>query len=285
MNSVGIHALVWVGEWTGDAPKRAMAGARAAGYDRIEIPLLDSWRIDTEATAALLREHQLAMTANQFLTDATDITSEDPAVVAAGERLLRRAVDTVAALGGDYVCGTVYSKLGRYDHQPTARGRRGSAEVLRRIADHAAPAGIRLGLELCNRYETNLLNTAQQALDMLELIDRPNAVVHLDTFHMNLEETDMVTPVLACGERLGYVHIGESNRGYPGTGTVDFDGFFGALARVGYQGPITFESFSSAVLAPELTNALCIWRDLWEDSADLARHARRFIGDQLARRT
>ncbi|WP_035850790.1 sugar phosphate isomerase/epimerase family protein [Kitasatospora azatica] len=282
-NSVGIHALVWVGDWSGDAPKRAMAGARDCGYDRIEIPLLGSWQIDTGRTRALLDECQLAMTANQFLTEATDISSADPAAVAAGEQLLHRAVETVAALGGDYICGTLYSRLGRYDRQPTERGRRSSAEVLRGVADRAADAGIRIGLELCNRYETNLLNTAEQALEMLELIDRPNAVVHLDTFHMNLEETDMVTPVLACGERLGYVHIGESHRGYLGTGTVDFDGFFGALARIGYTGPITFESFSSAVLAPELTGALCIWRDRWQDSADLARHARQFIAQQLTR--
>jgi D-psicose/D-tagatose/L-ribulose 3-epimerase len=115
----------------------------------------------------------------------------------------------------------------------------------------------------------------------MEEIDRPNVVVHLDTYHMNIEESDMMTPVLACGDKLGYVHIGESHRGYLGSGSVDFDSFFRALVHIGYRGPITFESFSSAVLAPDLTNALCIWRDLWTDSEDLAGHARRFIGAQL----
>ena len=91
----------------------------------------------------------------------------------------------------------------------------------------------------------------------------------------------MVRPVLACGDRLGYVHIGESHRGYIGSGNVDFPGFFRALAHIGYEGPVTFESFSSVIVAPELSNALCIWRVPWTDSEDLARHARQFIEEQI----
>lgn len=280
-NSFGVHALVWVDGWDETSARAAMGGARGAGYDRIEIPLLDSWDIDTAMTRGLLEEHELAMTANLFLTAATDITSEDPDVVAAGQHRLLGGADTVRDVGGDYLCGTIYSMLGKYDHPPTPRGRANCVGVLQRVADRAAESGIRLGLELCNRYETNLLNTAAQALAIMEEIDRPNVVVHLDTYHMNIEESDMVTPVLACGDRLGYVHIGESHRGYLGSGGVDFGAFFRALVHVGYGGPITFESFSSAVLAPDLTNALCIWRDLWTDSEDLAGHARQFIGAQL----
>lgn len=280
-NSFGVHALVWVGTWDEPRARRAMEGARACGYDRLEIPLLDSWDIDTGMSRRLLQENGLAMTGNLFLTAATDITSEDPDVVAAGERRLLHGADTVRDLGGDFLCGTIYSMLGKYDHPPTARGRANCVGVLRRVADHASAAGIRLGLELCNRYETNLLNTAGQALAMIDEIDRPNVVVHLDTYHMNIEETDMMRPVLECGDRLGYVHIGESHRGYLGSGQVDFGAFFRALVQVGYRGPITFESFSSAVLAPDLTNALCIWRDLWTDSEGLAGHARQFIAAQL----
>jgi D-psicose/D-tagatose/L-ribulose 3-epimerase len=280
-NSFGVHALVWVGSWDEANARSAMEGARRCGYDRIEIPLLESWNIDATVYRPLLEEQGLAMTGNLFLTAATDITSEDPGIVAAGERRLMGGADVVRDLGGDYLCGTIYSMLGKYDHPPTARGRANCVGVLQRVADHAADAGINLGLELCNRYETNLLNTATQALAIMDEIDRPNVRVHLDTYHMNIEESDMVTPVLACGDRLGYVHIGESHRGYLGSGGVDFGAFFRALVHIGYDGPITFESFSSAVLAPDLTNALCIWRDLWTDSEDLARHARQFIADQL----
>jgi D-psicose/D-tagatose/L-ribulose 3-epimerase len=81
---------------------------------------------------------------------------------------------------------------------------------------------------------------------------------------------------------LGYVHIGENHRGYLGSGHIDFAAFFHALTDIGYAGPITFESFSSAVAAPGLSNDLAIWRNLWDDGADLARHARAFIAGGLA---
>lgn len=74
-----------------------------------------------------------------------------------------------------------------------------------------------------------------------------------------------------------YVHIGESHRGYLGTGSVDFDGLFKALAAANYRGPLTFESFSSSVVSRSLTDNLCVWRNLWEDSEDLATHARSYM--------
>lgn len=279
--SLGIHALVWTGEWNEERARYAAACTRACGYDRLEIPLLDSWHIDPVSTRRIMREHGLAVTGNLFHTRDTDITSEDPAVVAAGEERLRRGVELVRDLGGDHLCGTIYSMLGKYDRPPTPEGRARSAAVLRRIADLAADSGIRLGLETCNRYETNLVNTAAQALALAEEIDRPNVDVHLDTYHLNIEEPDTVHPVLVAGDRLGYVHVGESNRGYLGSGDIGFAGFFRILHRTGYTGPIVFESFSSKVIAPELSNALCIWRDPWDDSEDLARHAHRFITEHL----
>ncbi|NKZ07049.1 sugar phosphate isomerase/epimerase family protein [Actinomadura latina] len=279
--TLGIHALVWTGDWNEGRARYAAERTRACGYDRLEIPLLDSWHIDAPSTRRIMAEHGLAVTGNLFHTRDTDITSEDPAAVAAGERRLRQGVELVRDMGGDRLCGTIYSMLGKYDRPPTARGRAQSAEVLRRTADLAADAGVRLGLETCNRYETNLVNTAAQALALAEEIDRPNVDVHLDTYHLNIEEPDTAHPVLVAGDRLGYVHVGESNRGYLGSGDIDFAGFFRALHRAGYTGPIIFESFSSAVIAPELSNALCIWRDPWDDSDDLAGHAQRFITEQL----
>ena len=98
---------------------------------------------------------------------------------------------------------------------------------------------------------------------------------------MNIEESDLFQPVLDADRRLGYVPIGESHRGYLGTGSVDFETFFRALDRIDYDGPVVFESFSSAVVSAELSNTLGIWRNLWEDSDDLAAHANRFIRDGL----
>ncbi|MDQ1607183.1 MAG: D-psicose/D-tagatose/L-ribulose 3-epimerase, partial [Microbacteriaceae bacterium] len=119
-------------------------------------------------------------------------------------------------------------------------------------------------------------------LVFIDEIGHDNVSVHLDTYHMNIEEAGLLAPVLDVGGRLGYVHIGESHRGYLGSGTVDFGSFFRGLGRIGYDGPVVFESFSSAVVNANLSNTLGIWRNLWQDSADLAAHANTFIRNQLA---
>ena len=100
---------------------------------------------------------------------------------------------------------------------------------------------------------------------------------------MNIEESDFFQPVhdVAASGKLGYAHIGDSHRGYLGTGTVDFATFFRALHDVAYDGPVVFESFSSVVVSAELSNTLGIWRNLWQDSDDLAAHANRYIRDAM----
>src|SRR3978361_1668884 len=100
------------------------------------------------------------------------------------------------------------------------------------LAEQASAAGVTLALEVVNRYETNIANTAAE---MLALIDRTGADidVHLDSYHMNIEENGPVEPVEQCGPRLGYLHIGESHRGYLGTGNVDFDSLFSAVRANG----------------------------------------------------
>src|SRR6266508_4362100 len=215
MNTLGVHALVWVGDWTEKSCRAAVERTKAAGFDLIEIPVLDPDRIDAAMTRRVLDEAGLA---------------------------------AACSLG---------------------------------LSFDAGESGITLGLETVNRYESNVVNTAQQTLALIKDVGAPNVVVHLDTYHMNIEEGDLARPVYECGERLGYVHVGESHRGYLGSGTVDFRTFFRALTAVGYAGPITFESFSSAVVSEGLSNMLGVWRNLWSDGDDLARHARSFIVDQL----
>ncbi|MGZ6388642.1 MAG: sugar phosphate isomerase/epimerase family protein [Ktedonobacterales bacterium] len=277
MNRVGVHALVWAGGWSEQESRRAIESSRAAGYDLIEIPVLDPSAIDVAMTRKVLDDVGLGAACSLGLNPDTDISSPDAEVVARGERLLHDALVVTRDLGAEYLGGVLSSALAKYTRPPSAEGRANAVRVLRGLAERAAASGIALGLEVVNRYESNLLNTVQQALQFIAEVGAGNLKVHLDTYHMNIEESDFVTPVLACGDRLGYVHVGESHRGYLGTGTVDFPAFFRALAAIHYQGTVTFESFSSAVVAPGLSTTLAIWRDTWTDGADLARHARQFI--------
>lgn len=276
-NPLGIHALVWVGGWSHEECELAIASTKAAGFDRIEIPALEPGRIDIADTQARLEAHGIKAGVSLGLAPSADINSEDLAVVARGRETLMNALDVTSGVDADYLGGVIFSAMTKYPGPTTAAARANSVSVIKELAQAAAERNITVGLEFVNRYESNLLNTVDQTLAYLDEVDEPNTVVHADVYHMNIEETDYRTPILRCADRLGYVHIGESHRGYLGTGTIRFPEFFGALNEIGYAGPLTFESFSSAVVDPNLSNVLAVWRDMWDDSMDLATHARAFI--------
>ena len=281
MNPLGIHALVWTEGWSEEECRRAVARTKETGYDLIEIPLLDPWAVDADLTRRVLEDAGIGAACSLGLDFDTDVSSANPAVTLRGRELLEQAIDVTSRVGATFLGGVVHSAMGKYPAPPTERGRRNCVEALRQLAKRAEAAGVTIGVEAVNRYESNLVNTAEHALELVEEIGTPNVVVHLDTYHMNIEEADLAAPVRSCAGRLGYVHVGESHRGYLGTGTVAFGELFGALAEIGYDGPLTFESFSTAVISERFATALAVWRDPWQDGRDLAAHARRFIVDQL----
>lgn len=211
-----------------------------------------------------------------------DINNEDLAIVKRGEERLFSALGVVEAIGGDYLGGVIFSALGKYQAPITPKARANAIGSLQRLANSALDRGITLGLEPVNRYESNFINTIDQALEVIEEIGASNVKVHADVYHMNIEEEDMRTPVLRAGEKLGYVHIGASHRGSLGTGNIDFDMFFAALKEINYKGAITFESFSSTVVSKDLSNTLAIWRNLWTDNMKMAISSREFIERRLA---
>jgi D-psicose/D-tagatose/L-ribulose 3-epimerase len=277
MNKLGVHALVWVGGWSHDECERAIAQTAELGFDLIEIPALDPSTIDSAHTRKMLDRYRLGTTLSLGLDASTDISSGDPAKQARGEVRLMQVLDIARAIGATHVCGILYSAFQKYSEPASAVGIAGAVDVLRRVGEHAARHDITIGLEVVNRYESNVLNTAAQATAFAQRVGLPNVKVHLDTYHMNIEEADLEAAVIDTADMLGYFHIGESGRGYLGAGNIDFDRVFRGLAKSGYSGPITFESFSSAVVNPQLSGILGIWRNLWEDSTDLAKHAKGFI--------
>eukprot|EP00878_Enallax_costatus_P018219 GHUV01019172.1.p1 GENE.GHUV01019172.1~~GHUV01019172.1.p1 ORF type:complete len:247 (+),score=60.07 GHUV01019172.1:1018-1758(+) len=228
-------------------------------------------------TKRVFSEHGVKAACSLGLSLDADISSDDDTVVQQGAACLDNALAFAAGIGAQHLCGILYSALAKYPRPPTAAGRRNAIRELKVLADKAADRGVKVCLEVVNRYETNLLNTAAQAMDLIAEANHPNMYVHLDSYHMNIEEPSMEMAVRLCGDRLGYVHLGESHRGYMGSGSVDFEGLFRGLADIRYEGPITFESFSSAVVSEDLSNNLCVWRNLWSDSADLAAHARGYV--------
>lgn len=283
-NPLGIHAAVFAGGWSPQECRHAVSAARATGYDVLEIPALDPSAIDMKDTRRVLDDAGLTGVCSLGLDIDADISSPDPAVAQRGEERLFDALEIAAGLGGGYLGGVVYSALGKYNRPVDPRGRDNAVAAIGRVAARAAEEDVTLGLEPVNRYESNLINTAAQAVQFIDDVGAGNIVVHLDIYHVNIEERSVADAIADCGEHLGYVHVGESHRGYLGTGSADLDGLFRSLADVGYDGTITFESFSRAVISPDLSDRLGVWRDLWDDGEDLARHAREFMAARLSAR-
>ncbi|MDQ1082633.1 MULTISPECIES: sugar phosphate isomerase/epimerase [Microbacterium] len=280
-NPLGVHALVFAGGTTPDDMSVIIDQTRDAGYDILELSLHDATSLDVADARTKLEAAGLGIVCSRGLAFAADVSSDDPEVVARGAKLLQDSLQITYDLGGTHFTGALYSALGKYGHQLSSAGRANVVATLKDLAVEAQAKGMTLGLEICNRYETNVINTAADALRLADDIGHDNVVIHLDTYHMNIEEDDLVRPVHLVGDRLGYVHIGENHRGYLGSGHLDFTAFFHALADIDYTGPITFESFSSAVVSPTLSNDLAIWRNLWNDGPALARHALAFMSAQI----
>ncbi|MET1043319.1 MAG: sugar phosphate isomerase/epimerase [Microbacteriaceae bacterium] len=281
VNKLGVHALVFSGGTTPAEVEYTVAQAKKAGFDLLELSLHDAVNLDVAAAKSALEAAGLGIVCSRGLAFDADVSSSDPAVVARGAKLLQDSLRITHELGGTHFTGALYSALGKYGHPLSAVGRSNVVAVLHDLAQEAASKNMTLGLEVCNRYETNVVNTAGQALALADDIGEDNVLIHLDSYHMNIEEDDFVRPVKLVGDRLGYVHIGENHRGYLGSGHLDFTSFFHALVDIGYTGAITFESFSSAIVSPTLSNDLAIWRNLWDDGPDLAAHAHNYLRTAL----
>ncbi len=281
MNKIGIHAMVWSGTWGAKESELAIANTKEAGYDLIELPVFSPASMDLAAISTSLEAHELEATCSLGLGFHNDINSADLESVARGEQSLNDALAMCRDVGSRYLGGVIFSALGPYLEMPSAQGRQNSQAVIGRLAEKAKASDITLGLEFVNRYESNLLNTSAQTVEYIKELGADNVVVHLDSYHMNIEENNFRDPVFDAGDLLGYVHIGENHRGYLGEGHIDFPELFGALAEHGYDGVITFESFSSEVVDEDLSRILRIWRNMWSDGMDLAKQAREYIGEQI----
>ena len=281
MNKLGVHALVWEKGWSHEECTRAIANTAQVGFDLIEIPALDPGSIDTAYTAKELQKAGIGATSSMGLDADTDISSNDRDKEKRGEARLLDAVSVIRDIGATHMCGILESAFQKYAVPTTVEGVKRSCEILARVAERAATSNIVMGLEVVNRYESNVLNIASQAVEMCRRIGAHNVKVHLDVYHMNIEECDIGQAIIETGPDIGYFHTGDSHRGYMGSGSIDLVSVFRALVKADYQGPITFESFSSRVVGQPLEGILGIWRNLWEDSHDLASHALMYTKVQL----
>jgi D-psicose/D-tagatose/L-ribulose 3-epimerase len=270
-----VHAYAWTSSWSND-DLPTVDHAAALGLDAIEIPLMELDAIDPGAIRERAEGAGLDVLTSVVCAEDTDPSSEDEAIRAAALEFLIGCVDATADMGADVFTGVTYSALGRRpDRRPTGADMQRAADVLREAARHAAGRGVRIGIEPVNRYEGFLVNTAAQALELMELVGEPNVGIHLDAYHMNLEEDDFRTPVELVAEHLVHFHLSESHRGIPGRGTVDWEAIMGALGDAGYTGYVGLESF--AEVSEAMRGATCVWRDLAPSSDELVREGLAYL--------
>jgi D-psicose/D-tagatose/L-ribulose 3-epimerase len=282
MSGFGIHALVWETEWTPEAIKRATAQTAETGYETIEVVIFDPAEARAELTSKALADTGLTGVVGMALNPGADISSPDPAVAKAGEALIADALAATRDMGLSKLGGVTHSAMQRYLGAADRDAPKRVRDTYARLADRARDIGVMLGIEAVNRYESNVVNTVDDAAAIVREVAPDVLFAHIDTFHMNIEEHDVTDAIARNIDVIGHVHIGESHRGYLGSGSVDFGETFRALARVGYDGPIVFEAFSPAVLNADVADALAAWTVHWSDSADLARKALGFMQSQRA---
>jgi len=270
---LGIHAYAWCSQWSNDTLD-LIDRVHRLGMDFIEIPLMCLETFDAKAVKERLDKVGLDTVTSTVLLGDTDITSEDPEIRAKGQAYLEACVRATHAIGGASFSGVIYSQHVRsLPSRPTSEHWNWSADSLRPIAELASELGVKVGLEPVNRYETFLVNTCEQALRLKDLIGSESVKVHLDTYHMNIEEKSFYDATRLAGEDLIHYHLCENDRGIPGTGTVDWDGIFRALAEIGYDGYAALESF---VDTTDNMNTW-VWRQLAPDGDTLLREGTDFI--------
>jgi D-psicose/D-tagatose/L-ribulose 3-epimerase len=263
--------------WDKDGCEYAVAKAKAYDMDFLEIALLDPLSVDAEHSRRTLEGSKMRAVCSLGLPEAVWASRNPDGAVA----FLKVALEKTAAIGAEALSGVVYGGIGeRSGMPPTDAELDNVTRALVAAAAYAKTLGLLFGIEPVNRYETHLLNTGWQAKDMIERIGADNMFVHLDTYHMNIEEKGAAQAILDVGEHLRYIHLSESDRGTPGSGTVDWDEIFVALRAIGFRGGLAMESFVN--MPPEIAFGLSIWRPVASGEAEVMGKGLPFLRNKAA---
>lgn len=270
-NPLGIHSYAWLPAWTTGRGIDVIERASRAGYSRVVVPLRDFAAIEPAAIARACESFGIkpTNTANQ-LPDA-DLSSLQADVRQRGIERMRHSFKLARDMGSSHVGGVLYGLLGKASAPIAPDNLKYSAESLALLADEASGMGLKLVLEIVNRYESNILNTVDQALAHLRRIGSDNVYLHLDTFHMNIEEAGMLQAIDAALPHLAYFEIDQNHRGLATEGAIDFTPLLGRLFEAGYKGVIGIEAFSNAVTGADIAAGIGIWRDLFSNGDEVAQ--------------
>jgi D-psicose/D-tagatose/L-ribulose 3-epimerase len=242
------------------------------GYDILEIAVEDAALIDWKVIKDVARDLDLKITISGAFGTERDISSMEPRYRKLGREYIEECIKIAADVGSPIFSGPLYSAVGKtrlVSEEQKKQERAWCVETLTEVSKIAADAGVVLGLEPLNRFETDMVNTVDQAISIVGEVGHSNLKIVLDTFHSNIEEKDIPASIRKIGkDRLCHVQGNESDRGTPGTGHLEWEGIRDALHEIGYEGAIVIETFGQP--SKELARAACIWRPLANSADELA---------------
>jgi D-psicose/D-tagatose/L-ribulose 3-epimerase len=250
-NPVGIISMQFIRPFTSES-LHFLKKSRALGFDFIELLVPEPEDgLDAAEVRRICEGEGLGLVLAARVNLQRSIASEEAAARAGGRDYLKYCIEAAEALGATIVGGPLYGEplvfAGRPPFPWTAeqiatRAAR-TVEGLAEVAPLAASAGKVFGLEPLNRFETDIVNTTAQAIEVVDAVGSPGLGVMLDTFHMNMEERSIPDAIRATGARLVHFQANENHRGFPGTGTMDWTAIARALGQAGYAGPVSLEPF------------------------------------------
>jgi D-psicose/D-tagatose/L-ribulose 3-epimerase len=278
----GLNLLLWT-DRLHEGMTPVVETIKRLGYDGVEIPVFELNEPLYQQWGRKLDALGLERTAVTVRGPGDNPISPSAAVRAAAVDAMKRTLDCCHAAGVRILVGPTHSALGEFTGKgPTVDEFQWGVETMRKVADHAAQAGVTIATEYLNRFENYFLTCAEQAVKFVQAVDHPHVRMMYDTFHANIEEKNLAQAIQAAASWTVLVHVSENDRSIPGTGHVQWDETFDALQAAGYDGWLVVEAFGLAL--PNIAAATKIWRRMFPAEEQLAAEALAFMKRHVARR-
>jgi D-psicose/D-tagatose/L-ribulose 3-epimerase len=272
----GVSTFLWVSPFNTNSFDLAYK-IKEMGFDIIEVPVENKELIDWARLKEIVKETGLKVTISGAFGADRDISNDDPKIREKGVEYIVDCIKIAENMGSPIFGGPVYSAVGktRFISEEQKKKERGwCVENLIKVGKVAEEHGVVVGVEPLNRFESDMVNTADQAISIVKEVSNPNIKIQLDTFHCNIEEKNIPDTIRKIGNELCHIQGNESDRGTPGTGNLDWTGIKSALTEIDYKGAMVIETFGA--VSEEIAKATCIWRPLANSSDELAREGLKF---------
>ena len=282
--SIGVNAWVWTSPFTTDSEGLAlMDKAKQMGFDSFEFGLEDPSHVDAAKLKQKMQQTGLRVVVCGAFGPDRDLTHEDSSVRENSLNYITKTIQLCQQAGCKTMAGPMYSAVGKRRHVPPEQKQKEwdlAVKGLKEAGRRAADAGVTLAIEPLNRFETDLINTAEQCERLVNEIGASNVGFHLDSFHMNIEEKNSGDAIRRAGNRLFHFHACENDRGAPGSGVnIDWQNIAAALKEVNYKGEAVIETFTPKTKS--IAAAAAIWRTLAPTQDGLAQDGLAFLRKTL----